>query len=75
MEALGREYKIFKWKLFRKNELFALDAARVSLSVSYKDPTNGAGWTLTISSDDELSDKQSEYYRKLLNLLLGAEER
>ena len=75
MEALGREYKIFKWKLFRKNELFALDAARVSLSISYKDSSNGAGWTLTMSSDDELNDKQSEYYRKLLNLLLGAEER
>ena len=75
MEALGREYKIFKWKMFRKNELFALDAAHTSLSVSYKDPTNGAGWTLTMRSDDELNDKQSEYYRKLLDLLLKAEER
>lgn len=75
MEALGREYKIFKWKPFRKSELFALDAARVSLSVSYKDPTNGAGWTLTMRSDDELNDKQGEYYRKLFNLLNGAEER
>lgn len=75
MEALGREYKIFKWKMFRKNELFALDAARTSLSVSYKDPANGAGWTLTMRSDDELNDKQSEYYRKLLDLLLRAEER
>ena len=75
MEALGREYKIFKWKVFRKSALFALDAATVSLSVSYKDPTNGAGWTLTMRSDDELNDKQSEYYRKLLNLLYRAEER
>ena len=74
METLGREYKVFKWKPFRKNELFALDAARVSLSVSYKDSANGAGWTLTMRSDDELSDKQSEYYHKLLSLLLKAEE-
>jgi len=74
METLGREYKIFKWKLFRKNELFALDAARVSLSISYKDSANGAGWTLTMSSDDELNDKQREYYHKLFNLLLKAEE-
>ncbi len=75
MEALGREYKIFKWKAFRKNELFALDAGHVSLSVSYKDAANGAGWTLTMGSDDELSDKQSEYYRKLLDLLFNAENR
>ena len=75
MEALGREYKIFKWKVFRKSELFALHAANVSLSISYKDPTNGAGWTLTMRSDDELNDKQSEYYRKLLDLLYGAEDR
>ena len=75
MEALGREYKIFKWKVFRKSELFALDAASVSLSVSYKDPTNGAGWTLTMRSDDELNDKQREYYHKLLDLLYGAEGR
>ena len=75
MEALGREYKIFKWKAFRKSALFALDAARVSLSVSYKDPSNGAGWTLTMSSDDELTDKQNEYYHKLFDLLCGAERR
>ena len=75
MEALGREYKIFKWKVFRKSALFALDAAHVSLSVSYKDPSNGAGWTLTMKSDDELNDKQSEYYHKLLDLLYGAEGR
>lgn len=75
MEALGREYKIFKWKGFRKSALFALDAPIVSLSVSYKDSTNGAGWTLTMRSDDELNDKQSEYYRKLLDLLYRAEER
>ena len=75
MDALGREYKIFKWKVFRKSALFALDAATVSLSVSYKDSENGAGWTLTMRSDDELNDKQSEYYRKLLDLLLRAEER
>ena len=74
MEALGREYKIFKWKAFRKSSLFALDAPRESLSVSYKDPTNGAGWTLTMQSDDELNDKQIEYYRKLLDLLFGAEK-
>ena len=47
----------------------------VSLSVSYKDPTNGAGWTLTMRSDDELNDKQREYYHKLLDLLYGAEGR
>ncbi len=75
MEALGREYKIFKWKAFRKNALFALDAAHVSLSVSYKDASNGAGWTLTMGSDDELNDRQSEYYRKLLDLLFNAENR
>ena len=75
MEALGREYKIFKWKPFRKSALFALDAASTSLSVSYKDPTNGVGWTLTMRSDDELNDKQNEYYHKLLNLLYGAENR
>jgi hypothetical protein len=73
MEELGKEYKIFKWKPFRKSALFALDAATVSLSVSYKDANNGAGWTLTMRSDDELSDKQSEYYHKLLDLLLAAE--
>lgn len=75
MEMLGREYKIFKWQAFRKSALFALDAASTSLSVSYRDPTNGAGWTLTMRSDDELNDKQSEYYRKLLDLLYGAEGR
>ena len=75
MENLGREYKIFKWKAFRKSELFALDAATVRLSVSYKDPTNGASWTLTMRSDDELNDKQREYYHKLLDLLYGAEDR
>lgn len=75
METLGKEYKIFKWQAFRKSALFALDAASTSLSVSYKDPTNGAGWTLTMRSDDELNDKQSEYYRKLLDLLYGAEGR
>lgn len=73
MEALGREYKIFKWKAFRKSALFALDAASVSLSVSYKDSSNGAGWTLTMRSDDELNDRQREYYNKLLDLLYGAE--
>lgn len=73
MEELGREYKIFKWKPFRKSALFALDAATVSLSVSYKDSVNGAGWTLTMRSDDELTDKQRDYYHKLLDLLLAAE--
>ena len=73
MEELGREYKIFKWKPFRKSALFALDAASVSLSVSYKDANNGAGWTLTMRSDDELNDKQIDYYHKLLDLLLSAE--
>ena len=73
MEELGREYKIFKWKPFRKSALFALDAASVSLSVSYKDSSNGAGWTLTMRSDDELSDKQTDYYHKLLDLLRSAE--
>ena len=73
MEELGREYKIFKWKPFRKSALFALDAASVSLSVSYKDANNGAGWTLIMRSDDELSDKQIDYYHKLLDLLLSAE--
>ena len=75
MEELGREYKIFKWKPFRKSALFALDLASVSLSVSYQDANNGAGWTLTMRSDDELNDKQSEYYHKLLDLLYGAEGR
>ncbi|MBP5736829.1 MAG: hypothetical protein J6W55_05220 [Acidaminococcaceae bacterium] len=73
MEELGREYKIFKWKPFRKSALFALDAASVRLSVSYKDTTNEAGWTLIMRSDDELNDKQIEYYHKLLDLLLAAE--
>lgn len=75
MEALGREYKIFKWKAFHKSSLFALDAAHVRLSVSYKDPSNGASWTLSMQSDDELDDKQSEYYYKLRTLLFGAEDR
>jgi hypothetical protein len=73
MEALGREYKIFKWKVFRKNALFALDAAHINMSVSYKDPTNSAGWKLTIQSDDEMNDKQREYFQKLLDLLYGAD--
>ena len=73
MEELGREYKIFKWKPFRKSALFALDSASVILSVSYKDAKNGAGWTLIMRSDDELSDKQIDYYHKLLDLLLAAE--
>ena len=42
-------------------------------SVSYKDANNGAGWTLTMRSDDELNDKQIDYYHKLLDLLLSAE--
>ena len=75
MEALGREYKIFKWKAFRKSALFALDAAHVRLSVSYKDPSNGAGWTLIMQSDDEMNEKQSEYYHRLLELLYGADNR
>ena len=75
IEALGREYKIFKWKAFRKSALFAMDAAHVKLSVSYRDAKNGAGWTLIMQSDDEMNAKQSEYYHKLLDLLYGAEDR
>ena len=43
MEALGREYKIDTWEPFRETDLIALDAASVSISLSYGKPWSAYG--------------------------------
>ena len=74
MEALGREYKIDTWGPFPKTDLIALDAATVTVTVSYGEPWSWVKWDLSMGSLDELNKRQTEYYRKIKTLLMKEEK-
>ena len=69
MEALGREYKIDTWGPFPQNDLIALDAATNTLTLSYGEPWSWIKWDISMGSLDKLNQRQSEYYRKINDLL------
>jgi hypothetical protein len=75
MEALGREYKIDTWGPFPKTDLIALDAATVTITVSYGEPWSWVKWDLSMGSMDELNKNQSEYYRKIKTLMTTEEKK
>ena len=70
MEALGREYKIDTWEPFRETDLIALDAASVSISLSYGKPWSWVKWDMRMGPHHEFTRPQSEYYRKIYKQLL-----
>ena len=75
MEALGREYKIDTWGPFPQTDLIALDAATVTVTVSYGEPWSWVKWDLSMGSLDELNKQQTEYYRKIRDLMLKEEKK
>ena len=75
IEALGREYKIDSWGPFRETDLIALDAASVSLSLSYGEPWSWVKWDMRMGPHHEFTRPQSEYYRKILDLLMAEDKK
>jgi len=75
MEALGREYKIDTWDPFKETDLIALDAASVSISLSYGEPWSWVKWDMRMGPHHEFSRVQSEYYRKILDLLMAEDKK
>ena len=75
METLGREYKIDTWGPFPETDLIALDAASVSISVSYGQPWSWVKWDMRMGSHDEFTRVQSEYYRKIRDLLMAEDKK
>jgi hypothetical protein len=75
MEALGREYKIDTWGLFPETDLIALDAASDTLTLSYGKPWSWVKWDLRMGSHDEFTRVQSQYYRKILDLLMAEDKK
>lgn len=70
MEALGREYNIDTWGPFPQTDLIALDAATVKVTVSYGEPWSWVKWDMSMGSLDELNKQQTEYYRKIRDLMM-----
>lgn len=75
MEALGREYKIDTWEPFRETDLIALDAASVSISLSYGKPWSWVKWDMRMGPHHEFTRPQSEYYRKIYKQLLDEDKK
>ena len=75
MEALGREYKIDTWGPFPQTDLIALDAATVKVTVSYGEPWSWVKWDMSMGSLDELNKRQTEYYRKIQDLMMKEEKK
>ena len=75
MEALGREYKIDTWGPFPETDLIALDAASVSISLSYGEPWSWVKWDMRMGPHHEFTRPQSEYYRKIYNLLITEDKK
>ena len=75
MEALGREYNIDTWGPFPQTDLIALDAATVKVTVSYGEPWSWVKWDMSMGSLDELNKRQTEYYRKIRDLMMKEEKK
>lgn len=75
IEALGREYKIDTWGPFPETDLIALDAATVSVSLSYGEPWSWVKWDLRMGTGDELTKQQTEYYRKVKDMLFNEDKK
>ena len=75
MEALSREYKIDTWGPFKETDLIALDAASVSISLSYGEPWSWVKWDMRMGPHHEFTRPQSEYYRKIYNLLINEDKK
>ena len=75
IEALGREYKIDTWSHFQETDLIALDAASVSISLSYGEPWSWVKWDMRMGPHHEFTRPQSEYYRKIYNLLINEDKK
>ena len=75
MEAFGREFKIDTWEPFRETDLIALDAASVSISISYGHPWSWVKWDMRMGPHHEFTRPQSQYYRKIYELLLAEDKK
>ena len=75
MEALGREYNIDTWGPFPQTDLIALDAATVKVTVSYGEPWSWVKWDMSMGSMDELNKRQTEYYRKIRDLMMKEDKK
>ena len=75
IEALGREYKIDTWAPFKETDLIALDAASVTISLSYGEPWSWVKWDMRMGPHHEFTRPQSEYYRKIYNLLINEDKK
>lgn len=75
MEVLGREYKIDTWESFPSTDLIALDAATVSVSLSYGEPWSWVKWNLRMGTTDKLNKRQSEYYQIIKKLLINEDKK
>ena len=75
MEALSREYKIDTWGPFPQTDLIALDAATVTVTLRYGEPWSWIKWDLSMGSMDELNKRQSEYYRKIRDLMMKEDKK
>lgn len=75
MEALGREYKIDTWDPFKETDLIALDAASVSISLSYGEPWSWVKWDMRMGPHHEFTRPQSEYCRKIYKLLIDEDKK
>ena len=75
MEALGREYKIDAWGPFPETDLIALDAATVSVSLSYGEPWSWVKWDLRMGTLDKFTKQQAEYYRKIQAMLFAEDKK
>ena len=75
IEAMGREYKIDTWGPFPETDLIALDAATVTVTLSYGEPWSWVKWDLAMGTRDELTRVQNDYYRKIINLLMTEDKK
>ena len=75
IEAMGREYKIDTWRPFPLTDLIALDAATVTVTLSYGEPWSWVKWDLKMGTMDELTKPQSEYYRKIQAMLFAEDKK
>ena len=75
IEAMGIEYKIDTWRPFPLTDLIALDAATVTVTLSYGEPWSWVKWDLKMGTMDELTKPQSEYYRKIQTMLFDEDKK
>ena len=75
IEAMGREYKIDTWGPFPQTDLIALDAATVSITLTYGEPWSWVKWDLKMGTMDELTKQQREYYRKIQAMLFAEDKK